>query len=458
MRYPALVLLCLLSARDIQAADAPAGPVNDPARAPASQQPLASAAAQPRVRDRDRRDLRFVLGDHPSIRWGQWLRLDLRGRVQVDQRDPGDDPSNFDTFGLHRLRAGIDGELFRVFQFSIERELSEFELDQTPNPTGQGSKTPWKDVWAELNLSNAFQLRGGRFKIPFGMDQLTSVTENDFVYRSQGGNFLSPARDLGVSAHGRFFGRKLTYDVGVFEQDGDNSRSSKIVGGDRTIAGRVTARPIPTKAFNIDRAEFGVNVASTEVSDASVLPNGLRARTVMSKYTFFEPVFVRGTRTRIGVDLDWQGGPFGARAEYIRVTDDRDGQGLRGDTLNPARYQSYYVAGAWVIAGARKDRPTVPEHYLFQHGAGAIEVAARYDRLWMNSEPTGEPAFTNSRAEVILPSGNRVTTLGVNWYLNRFAKVQLNALHERLEDSGRTPLVDGRQSFWSTVFRMQFVL
>jgi phosphate-selective porin OprO/OprP len=449
---------CAAVTTTARAAEPPADTATpSPVVAPAAT-PLASAVAQARVRDRDRTDLRFVLGEHPSIRWGQWLRLDLRGRVQVDRRDPGDNPSDFDTFGLHRLRAGIDGELFRIFQFSVERELSEFELDQAPNTAGQGSKTPWKDVWGELNLANAFQLRGGRFKIPFGLDQLTSVSENDFVYRSQGGNFLSPARDTGVSAHGRFFGRRLTYDVGVFEQDGDNSRSSKIVGGDRTIAGRVTARPIPVKAFNIDRAEFGVNVASTEVSDDSVLPNGLRARTVMSKYTFFQPVFVKGTRTRLGLDVDWQGGPFAARAEYIRVNDERSEQGLRGDTLNPARYQSYYVSGAWVIVGGRKDRPTVPEHYLFQHGIGAIEVAARYDRLWFSSEPTGEPAFTNSRAEVILPNGNRVTTLGVNWYFNRFAKIQWNALHENLEDSGRTPFADGRQTFWSTVFRMQVVM
>jgi phosphate-selective porin OprO and OprP len=421
----------------------------------------ADVAAEPRLqpatRERDRTDLRLVVDDHPSLRWGRWLQVDFRGRLQVDTRDPGDNPRNFDTFGLHRARLGIDGELFRVFQFSIEREMSEFELDTSPNAAGFGSKTPWKDIWAELNLANAFQLRGGRFKIPFGLDQLTSVNENDFIYRSQAGNFLSPARDTGVMVHGRFFGRRLNYDVGVFRQDGDNSRSAKVVGGDRTIAARITGRPLDAvKAGNLDQAEFGVSWATTEVSDDSFLPNGLRGRTVLSQYAYFEPVFVRGTRRRLGADVDWHKGPVGARAEYIAVDDDREAQGLRGDTLNPARARAWYVTGTWVLFGAGKDRPVIPERALFASGAGAVELAARYERIRFDSEPTGEPAFTNSRAEVILPNGNRVVTLGVNWYFNRWAKVQFNAVRESLEDAGRTPA--GTPTFWSTIFRMHVVM
>lgn len=421
----------------------------------------ADAAAQPAVQpgtgERDRTDLRFVVDDHPSLRFGRWLRLDFRGRLQVDSRNPGDEPRNFDTFGLHRARGGVDGELFRVFQFSVEREWSEFELDTTPNPAGVGSKTPWKDIWGELNLANAFQLRGGRFKIPFGLDQLTSVNDNDFIYRSQAAVFLSPARDTGVMAHGRFFGRRLNYDVGVFRHDGDNSRSAKVVGGDRTVAARITGRPLDAvKAMNLDQAEFGVSWATTDVSDESVLPNGLRGRTVLSKYTYFEPVFVRGTRRRLGADVDWHKGPLGARAEFIDVSDGRDAQGLRGDTLNPARARSWSVSGTWVVAGARKERPVIPEHALFRNGVGAVEVAGRYEHIRFDSEPTGEPAFTNSRAEVILPNGNRVLTLGLTWFFNRWAKVQVNAIRESLDDAGRTPA--GAPSFWSSIFRMQVVM
>jgi phosphate-selective porin OprO/OprP len=384
------------------------------------------------------------------------LRLDFGAKIQLDKRRPGDDPVGFDDVELTRARVGVDGELFRVFQFSVERELTE-SGDVKLN--AKADKTPWRDVYGELKFGDALQLRGGRFKIPFSLDQLTGVANNDFIYRSLGASHLAPARDIGGMIHGRVGDNTFGYAAGFFEHDGDNSRSTKVAGGDQTLAVRLTVRPLKAvKALNLDRAELGGNVATTDVSDASELPNGLRGRTVMSEYTFFEPVFVRGTRRRYGADLDWTNDQFGARAEYMVVTDGRDGQGLRGNNLNAARGSAYYVQGSWLLTGDDKDRPVEPRRPLLRGGAGAIEIAARYERMWFDSKVTGEPAFSNSRAEVILPSGDKALTLGVNWYLNRWVKLQLNGIHEELEDSGRTPLLDGGTKFWSTVIRAQLAL
>ena len=414
------------------------------------------AAAQGGNTDKQPEGLHFVWREHPSLRAGKWLRIDFSARFQVDKMFPGDDPQDFDDFTLNRARVSVDGELFNRVQFSIERELRGSSEEKI---NAKSTKTQWRDVYVDVNIADGLQLRGGRFKIPFSLDQLTSVSSNDFVNRSLGADYLAPARDIGGTVHGRFFDRGLTYSAGFFEHDGDNSRSTKVAGGDTTFAARVTATPLrAVKAFNLDRADFGFNFASTEVSDESELPNGLRGRTVMSKYTFFEPVFVKGTRRRYGVDMDWNHGPFGARGEYLHVTDQREQQGLRGDTLNDARARAWYVSGAWVVTGDRKSRVAEPRHPLFKDGIGAVEVAARYERLWFDSQDTGEPAFANSRAEVILPSGDKVFTLGVNWYVNRWVKLQLNGIHEELEDPGRTPLADGGTTFWSTVFRAQLVL
>jgi len=60
------------------------------------------------------------------------------------------------------------------------------------------------------------------------------------VNRSLGGDYLSPGRDVGAMVHGRFFKRGVNYWVGGFRHDGENSRSTKIAGGDDTGAGRVT--------------------------------------------------------------------------------------------------------------------------------------------------------------------------------------------------------------------------
>ena len=78
-----------------------------------------------------------------------------------------------------------------------------------------------------VSIKNA-QVKVGKFKIPFGLDELTGVTHNDFVYRSLGANYLDPARDIGAMVHGSFLKHGFEYSTGVFQHDGDNARSSKI--------------------------------------------------------------------------------------------------------------------------------------------------------------------------------------------------------------------------------------
>ena len=57
------------------------------------------------------------------------------------------------------------------------------------------------------------------------LDQLTGISNNDFIYRSLGASYLAPARDIGGMVHGRFFGRDLTYAVGLFEHDGETGQT-----------------------------------------------------------------------------------------------------------------------------------------------------------------------------------------------------------------------------------------
>src|SRR5207247_7059495 len=87
------------------------------------------------------RNVQFVWRDHPSLRAGRNFRLDFQVKLQGDARKPGDDPANFDTFELHRARVGIDGEVFRRVQFSIERELTENEQVSALGV----HKSAWKD-------------------------------------------------------------------------------------------------------------------------------------------------------------------------------------------------------------------------------------------------------------------------------------------------------------------------
>jgi phosphate-selective porin len=298
------------------------------------------------------------------------------------------------------------------------------------------------------------QVRAGKFKIPFSLDEMSGEAELDFVYRSLGANYLAPGRDVGGEVHGRVFKRRLNYWAGVFQGDGDNTRTSKIEGADTTVAARLTVTPFARRSA----LEFGGSWTESDLANDSFYPNGLRGRTVMSQYVFFEPVYVNGHRRRLGADVEWSAGPFGARSEYMFVGDTRDGQGLGNEDLVDARGQAWYALGTWVVTGENKRRPVQPRHGgLFRGGFGAVEVAARYDRLWFESEDGGEPPSRTTRAVTIYPNGDRLLTLGVNYYVNRWMKLQLNAIREGTDDIERSPTPDG-SSFWSQVLRLQLEL
>lgn len=437
-----------------------------PVAADGSRRPLVIRPAQaqtPQPARQRSNGLRFVWREHPSLRAGRNFRLDFAAKLQQDARDAGDNPLGFKTWELHRARAGVEGELFRRIQFSIEREFSE---NLTNDPLRKSTKSQWKDVYVDANLTDAIQVRAGKFKVPFGLDQNSGESNLDFVYRSLGGNYLSPGRDIGGMVHGRLFKRGLNYWVGGFEHDGENSRSFKssgaqtvVVGrGDQTYAARVTATVFrKTGIALLEEAEVGGSWATSQLSDEGFLPHGLRARTVMSQYTFFDRMFVKGHRRRYGAEIDVAHGRVGARAEYMLVADSRDQQGLGDENLSDVRGKAWYVLGSWVLTGENKTRPVEPRRGgIGRGGYGAFELTARFDALRFDSVAGQDPPFRNSRAETVYPNADKVFTGGFTYYANRWVKIQGNAIHEAIDDLERSPTPTGK--FWSTVLRLQFEL
>ena len=63
---------------------------------------------------------------------------------------------------------------------------------------------------------------------------------------------------------------------------------------------------------------------------------------------------------------------------------------------------------------------------------------------------------TFSLLQEILEKRDAVWTVGVNWYLNEFLRVQANVIREQREEGGIVLPVLGRT--WSRTFRVQFQL
>ena len=405
--------------------------------------PAPKPDAEPKKTKKTKKDaegLRASWKQHPSIKVGSAFRLDVKATLQEDAHASGTGTGDLDPFELRKNRIGVSGNFFKRVEFEVEREVTEKAADAT-----KPQKSPWGDVYVNVSAIKNAQIQAGKFKVPFGRDELTSSTQNDFAFRSLGARYLAPARDVGAMVHGRFFKRGLNYWAGVFAHDGEHARSSKVQGGDQTVAARVTGRPF--RPFGLDSIELGTAFAVSSLSDDSFEPNGLRGRTVLTQDTFFHPVYVKGQRRRWEGDVDWTAGRAMARAEMTWVNDDRRQQGIGDEDLPAARARSWYVAGGWILKGERKkQRPNV-------------EIVGRYERLWFDSAG-GAPAdasSSNPRAEFILPSGNQALTVGVNWVLNRWIKLQVNGIRERVEDAERSPAPEGA-AFWSRVFRIQFAL
>ncbi len=382
----------------------------------------------------------------PSIRVGSDVRLDFRLKVQTDvRRFSPDQPTDDGAFHLHRRRAGIEGTLFERVTFQIERELRR--------------RGPWRDVYANVEVVKAFEVRAGKFKMPFGLEQTTSTSDLDFVNRTFGSEALTPAREVGVMAHGRM-GSALEYEAGVFRRDGENARLSEprfllpdevSTERSRSVAARLVTTPWGRGGGS--RPRIGVAITSSHV------PEGLNSLLGRSTYdmVFAPRVYVRGNRLRTGLEGEWNPGPLGFRGEYIRVAEERLRQGLGDADLSDYIGRSWYASASWVVTGEEKAGGVRPRASLFQGGFGAIEVATRFEAMRFRSGSDEGPAFTNPRADYVAGNGTRVWTAGVNWYPNRWVRLQGNAVREAFEDAERTP-VSGQRTFWSGILRMQVVL
>ena len=263
---------------------------------------------------------------------------------------------------------------------------------------------------------------------------------------------------------GRSDGRRFTYFVGLFRGDDDVTIHNAVLDDDKggeslgqTFSARVTVQPFDT----VDRLprglrnlEIGVNGGSSTVPEGL---NGLRGRSVFG-FEFFEPVYVKGNRVRAGVDATLFAGPTSVKAEWLGAWDERLNQGLGDVTLPRVLSRGWYTSATWLLTGEDKDSDVRPRRPIFQGGFGAVETALRFERLSFASTSTnGEPAFANPRAANLLRNRDDILTVGLTWYLNRWFKVQANAIHETFEDPERTPLL-GVRSFWSYVSRLQFAL
>ncbi len=381
---------------------------------------------------------------HPTIRIGKQVRVEFRARIMNEtlRSDAGTgDQSQLD---IARRRAGVEGELFKAVAFQVAREFV--------------GSDPWRDAYVDYVQFTFARVQVGKFKLPFSVDENTGATNLDFAFRSLAASTLSPGRDRGWMAHGQIFNHALGYEIGKFDHDGHNAHTNnpdRVTGGQTTVW-RVTSQPLRGVRSKWTDVEFGYAETKSDLLEGF---SSIKGQTVLGLDFYKSHYLVNGVRRRTGFEMRLRPGPFSLKAEYIRVTEERRGESVEDSDLSPLVAKGWYVSGTWAVTGEVKsnglDEPIRP---FMQGGAGAVEVAARVEKLTFGSEAgfaaPNEPGSTSHRADVVLGNADRVVTVGLNWYPNRWIKLQFNLINEKLADPSQGPLPD-RPSFWSRVFRIQ---
>lgn len=380
----------------------------------------------------------FRWREHPGLRVGRHVRLDFTARLEAERRA---EPLDAETDWARR-RIGVQGQVSKRVEFTVERELSD-------------ESSPWRDVYVNAVWTDAFEVRAGHFKLPFGAEQLTGAADLPFAQRAMMSDALAPGRDTGVMGHGKVWHRRLAYRVGYFTQDGRQARTRTTAGGRDAVAARIVVSPFrpdgrgrtPWSGITV-----GGGLVTSTLHEGAL---GLDGRTALFERRFFDAMYVSGRRRRMGADLAWSLPRLTIAVEGMRVRDARANQSIFDDSLPAVVSDGWVGTTVWTLRGGRRWRGEEgPRLGVFDARVGAIELAARAEALRF-STPDGEGrAFLHPRSPSIPTVAARATTLGVNWYPLPMARLQVDAVRERVSVSAGGVPGGGRPS-WGSHVRLQ---
>jgi phosphate-selective porin OprO/OprP len=371
-------------------------------------------------------------GDGKASGWdnGFFLRsadgayqLRITGQIQSDLRDFGNDHDQTDisNFLVRRARLGIEATVARYYEFRL---LPDFGL----------GRAVIQDAYLNVHYLDAFQIAAGKLKQPVSYEELIQDRFVPTVERSIIDQ-LVPGRDVGVMVHGyNLFDRKLDYAFGVFN-GGINSDLD--TNGYKDFAWRIAVRPLNFESLPafLHLAQLGIS-GTTGVEEEPMNPMVLRTPASVPFFTFNPAVRADGLRNRWTPELSYFYRGLGFAAQYYYETQElTPSLALSNRTIVTVPFEGYYLMATYLLTGEERSeysqavRPLAPFDPLCPFSnPGAWEVVARYSRL-----DIGDVVFAPGAARLADPtkSTNRAAelTLGYNWYLNAWVRMQFNWEH-----------------------------
>jgi phosphate-selective porin OprO and OprP len=344
--------------------------------------------------------------------------LRLGAVVQADTR----------WYTAHSLPSGNapDNILVRKARPIIEALIAEKFLLRIMPDFGNGQTI--QEEYVEARLDTAFNIRAGKFKSPAGLERLQLDSENEFIERALPTN-LAPNRDVGLQLAGSVLWNTVSYQLGIFDGIYDNGLADGDDNNAKDGVGRIFLEPYKNGDSALKGLGFGVSYSTGHHQGNPATSNLPQFKTMGQQnfFTYATGAYADGTHDRVSPQFYYYIGPFGLLGEYISSRQEISrSTNLKRDIDNRA----WQIAGYWVITGENAsyrgvpvpNRPFAPSDGRW----GAFELVTRY-----SVQTNDEDAFIGSAAtQLANPSQSareaREIGVGLNWYLNRNIKMQIN--------------------------------
>jgi phosphate-selective porin OprO/OprP len=346
--------------------------------------------------------------------------IKLRGVLHVDGRAllSDDDTIVDDQFLLRRVRPILEGTVGGIYDFRFTPDFAQ-------------GRTVIQDAYVTARFQPYFQLTGGKFKAPIGLERLQSANDIRFVERAYPTQLVTN-RDIGLQVAGSLADDRFAYQLAYLNGANDGRSSEDFsdveVNDDKEWAARIFTQPFANSdSFALRGLGLGVagSFTSQEGNATQTLLPSYRTSAQSTFFKYRSAAVATGDRTRIAPQLYYYAGRFGLLGEWTEVSQDVALPGLREDQVDTTAWQ--IQAGFFLTGEEQSFKGYKPNSvFSFENGTwGGWEIVARYHELEVDDAAFagGDDSFADP-----LASARKASTIGVglNWYWNQNLKWMLN--------------------------------
>jgi phosphate-selective porin OprO/OprP len=350
--------------------------------------------------------------------------------AELDYRVHAREVEGIDGFGLGRLRTGL---VFDPAPWMSTVATIEWA----------GEHPMVLDVFATLRAAEWLDVNVGWSKTPlFASFRYEPVAAMPFSSRSPVVNAFRVRRDVGVEAH--LAPREVPIEAVVRVGNGSGS----VLGNDTPLpAGYALVDLVlgrPWRGAAASERELGLRIGAAALVESVRDRDGIVGTTPLG-FIYRRPIIVEGLRVVGEAHVIGYAGPLrltieGALAEEGRSRDDDGNPSTPRQPLPSLRSSGLTAELAWVLLGEPRRvgvAPAVPSPWA----GGALEVAARFDALWLGWG-----------AGDVTPGGSTGGALAVKWWPVDFLAATLEGYVTRYD----VPPVElpGEHWSWGGILRL----